>query len=123
MQVRPLDLNRAPAQLSGGNQQKVVLAKTLARGSKVVILDEPTVGVDVGSKSEIYEVIAEIARSGAAVLLISSELPEVINLSHRVYVIQHGVVLAHLEGERINEEVLLRNFFSDPKIKITKEKH
>lgn len=83
--------------LSGGNQQKVLFAKWLFRRPDVMLLDEPTRGVDVGSKFAIYRFIAEIASSGVAVLLVSSELEEVIELSHRVYVLHHGRLVAELD--------------------------
>jgi len=76
--------------LSGGNQQKVVIAKQLASSSKIIILDEPTKGVDVGSKAQIYEIMAELAAQGIAVLMISSEMPEVMNMSDRIYVMSEG---------------------------------
>jgi ABC-type sugar transport system ATPase subunit len=82
------------AQLSGGNQQKVVLAKWLETGPKVLILDEPTRGIDVGAKAEIYHLMAELARQGKAILMISSELPEVLGMSDRVIVMSSGRFVA-----------------------------
>ena len=76
--------------LSGGNQQKVVIAKWLERKPKVFILDEPTRGIDVGARAAIYEVIADLARSGMAVVVVSSDLDEVLGLSHRVMVLSRG---------------------------------
>ncbi|CAM5390266.1 Ribose transport system ATP-binding protein OS=Streptomyces violarus OX=67380 GN=FHS41_003759 PE=4 SV=1 [Streptomyces violarus] len=76
--------------LSGGNQQKVVIAKWLERKPKVIILDEPTRGIDVGARAAIYEVIANLARSGMAVVVVSSDLDEVLGLSHRVLVLSRG---------------------------------
>jgi ribose transport system ATP-binding protein len=76
--------------LSGGNQQKVVLAKWLARGCRVLILDEPTRGIDVGAKAEIYRLVRELAASGTAVMLISSEMPEVLHLSDQINVMARG---------------------------------
>ncbi|RYF75742.1 MAG: sugar ABC transporter ATP-binding protein, partial [Comamonadaceae bacterium] len=78
--------------LSGGNQQKVVIAKWVARGPRVIILDEPTRGVDVGARAQIYEVIAELARAGMAVIVVSSDLDEVLGLAHRVVVLARGRV-------------------------------
>ena len=83
--------------LSGGNQQKVVLARWLARKPKILILDEPTKGIDVGAKSEISELILRLAREGIAILLISSELPEILSLSDRVLVIRSGRLTANLD--------------------------
>ncbi len=91
-------------QLSGGNQQKIVLAKWLRRGPRVLLLDEPTRGVDVGAKTEIYRVVAALAAEGMAVLMVSSDLPEVLSLSHRVLVCRGGGVVAELTGDDIDEE-------------------
>ena len=86
--------------LSGGNQQKVVLAKCLLRDPRVVILDEPTRGIDVGARAAIYEIIASLARRGMAVILVSSDLDEVLGLSHRVMVLSRGVNRGVLDRER-----------------------
>ncbi len=90
--------------LSGGNQQKVVIAKWLELGPAVLVLDEPTRGVDVGAKAEIYRIINELARSGLAVVVASSELIEVLGLSHRVLVTREGSVVGELDGALGNEE-------------------
>ncbi len=92
--------------LSGGNQQKVVLGKWLANKPKVIILDEPTRGIDVGSKSEIYRIVNQLAGEGVSVILVSSELPEVINMCDRVYIMSEG----HIRGE------ISRSEFSQEKI-------
>jgi ribose transport system ATP-binding protein len=113
MGVQPSALERLASQYSGGNQQKIMLGKTLARQTSIVILDEPTVGVDVGAKADIYEIIGSLVAAGAAVLLISSDLPEIINLCRRVYVVNRGTILAHVEGDDIREDVLLGHFFSE----------
>ncbi|MFI5232506.1 MAG: sugar ABC transporter ATP-binding protein [Gemmatimonadales bacterium] len=100
--------NDAPASgLSGGNQQKLVLARWLAAGSRILILDEPTRGVDVGAKAELHEWIAQLAADGHAILLISSELPELLYLSSRVMVLRHGRVVGEVaRGEATEERVL-----------------
>lgn len=95
--------------LSGGNQQKVVLAKWLATRPKVLILDEPTRGIDVGAKQEIYQLIKELAGTGIGILLISSELPEIINLSHRVLVMREMRQVGILEKDEIMQETIIRN--------------
>jgi ABC-type sugar transport system ATPase subunit len=97
--------------LSGGNQQKVVLAKWLARGCRVLILDEPTPGVDVGAKAEIYGLIRKLADAGTAVLLISSDLPELLGLSDRVLVMSRGRLVAELEAEAATEEGVMQAAF------------
>jgi ABC-type sugar transport system ATPase subunit len=94
--------------LSGGNQQKVVLSRWLTADSDILILDEPTRGVDVGAKAELHAWIDERAAAGAAVLLISSELPELINLSTRILVIREGIVTAEVARDRANQDLLLR---------------
>jgi len=100
---------QVPAQtLSGGNQQKLVLAKWLARESRVLILDEPTRGVDIGAKGEIHRLIDELAAAGQAILMISSELPEVLNLSTRVIVMRNGRLVAELARPEATAERVLK---------------
>jgi ribose transport system ATP-binding protein len=111
LRIQPPDPDRPVSQLSGGNQQKVVLARALLRDAQLHIFDEPTAGVDVGARVEVYEFIRQLCEGGRAVLLISSDLPEVVNLSHRVYVVHNGLVRAHLEGDAVTEENVLANFF------------
>ncbi len=96
-------------QLSGGNQQKVVIARTLLAEPSIVILDEPTRGIDVGAKREVYEIIARLAREGRAVILISSELPEVLSLSDRLLVMRQGRVAAELDPSRTSQEEVLKH--------------
>lgn len=93
--------------LSGGNQQKVVLSKWLACDPKVIILDEPTRGIDVGSKSEIYEIIDELAGKGCAVIIVSSELPEIINMCNRCYVMCEGRMTGELSESEFSQEALM----------------
>ncbi|WP_329405826.1 sugar ABC transporter ATP-binding protein [Nocardia vinacea] len=107
LRVRTPSIEQEVRKLSGGNQQKVVLARWLARKPKVLILDEPTRGVDVGAKIEIYHIIEELAESGVAVLVISSELPEVLGLADRIVVMQHGRVTGELDREEASEEAIL----------------
>lgn len=99
--------------LSGGNQQKVVIAKWLNTDCDLLILDEPTRGVDVGAKVEIYNVIHELAQKGYAIIVISSEMIEVISLAHRVYVMSEGTITRELTGDDITEENIMR--FAIPK--------
>ena len=96
------------ASLSGGNQQKVVLAKWLTAGSELLILDEPTRGVDVGAKAELHAWIAARAAEGAAILLISSELPELLGLASRVLVLREGTLRGELTREQATQDALLR---------------
>jgi ABC-type sugar transport system ATPase subunit len=93
--------------LSGGNQQKVALARWLATEPSVIILDEPTQGVDIGAKAEIHTLISDLAASGLAIIMISSELPEVLGMSDRIVVMHAGTVSGTLErGEATQERVL-----------------
>jgi rhamnose transport system ATP-binding protein len=93
--------------LSGGNQQKVVLAKWLSRGPSVIIVDEPTRGIDVGTKSEVHRILVELARGGVAVLVISSELPEVLALADRILVMREGHIVAEIAREDASEETIM----------------
>jgi ABC-type sugar transport system ATPase subunit len=107
LSIRPRGTERPVRQLSGGNQQKVVLAKwLLVEGVKLFIFDEPTRGVDIATKVEIYRIIAELATGGAAVLLISSEMPEVIGLSDRLIVMRDGHIAAELTPDQFSMETL-----------------
>ena len=94
--------------LSGGNQQKVVLSKWLAENPKVIILDEPTRGIDVGAKAEIYTIIDELASRGVSIIIISSELPEIINMCNRCYVMCEGVITGELEESQFDQEAMMR---------------
>jgi len=99
--------------LSGGNQQKVVLAKWLFSDPRILILDEPTRGIDVGAKHEIYMIINDLAAQGIACLLISSEMPEIIGMSDRIYVMSEGRITAELEGKTATQEEIMRHILSN----------
>jgi ribose transport system ATP-binding protein len=107
LQVRAVGAGQVVGQLSGGNQQKVVLGKWLARQPKVLLLDEPTRGVDVGARSEIYALIDELAEQGVAVLLISSDLEEVLGVSGRVLVLHQGRLAGELARHELSEEAVM----------------
>lgn len=94
--------------LSGGNQQKVVLSKWLVRNVKVLIMDEPTRGIDVGAKQEIYKLIAHFAEQGMAVILISSEMPEVLAMSHRIVVMSDGEAIGELERDEASQDKIMK---------------
>jgi ribose transport system ATP-binding protein len=111
--LRPPNIERAVASFSGGNRQKVLLARGLTRGISVFLFDEPTVGVDVGAKIEIYELLKHLLTTGVAVVLVSSDLPEVLNLSHRLYVMHRSRIAAELIGADINEPAVLSHFFRE----------
>nr|WP_295374635.1 sugar ABC transporter ATP-binding protein [Pseudoxanthomonas sp.] len=114
MGVNPLDLKGAVGVLSGGNQQKVLFAKTLLRRPRVLILDEPTRGVDIGARRAIYDVVARLVASGMAVILISSEYEEVANMSHRLCVMRDGLIAASFEGEEATHDAVLAAAFGLP---------
>jgi len=108
MRVRAPHLDAATAGLSGGNQQKLVIAKWLGAQCDVLLLDEPTRGVDVGAKAEIHELIRSLAAEGKAVLAISSELPELIGLCTRILVVRDGRIVGEVAGAEATEEQLMR---------------
>jgi ribose transport system ATP-binding protein len=111
LHLSPLNIERALDHFSGGNQQKVLLAKALSREVKLFVFDEPTVGVDVGTRVAIYQFIRDLCEAGAAILLISSDLPEILHLTNRAYVIHRGILRAELTGRDITEDRVLSNFF------------
>ena len=92
--------------LSGGNQQKIVIGKWLARGARIFLFDEPTRGIDVGAKVEVFEVMDRLARSGAAILMVSSELPELLQVPDRILVMRHGRLTAELRKPVTQEEIM-----------------
>lgn len=111
LNIRSASLGQAVSTLSGGNQQKVLFAKWLEVRPKVLILDEPTRGVDVGAKADIYRIINECAQAGVAVLVISSELPELIGLSDCVHVMREGRLVARLDADGLTEEAVMAHAF------------
>lgn len=123
LDLRPFRPKSSPNAFSGGNQQKIVLARGFVRDYKVHIFDEPTAGVDVGARAEIYAAIDELAREGAAVVIISSDLPEVVNLVDRAYVIAEGSVVGEFEGESLDESQLLPAFFISPHHQNSNDSH
>ena len=112
LNLQPPRIERDVDHFSGGNQQKVLLAKSLTREVKLFAFDEPTVGVDVGTRVAIYRFIKELCEGGAAILLISSDLPEILHLTHRVYVMYRGTLRAELTSAAINEETVVGHFFA-----------
>jgi ABC-type sugar transport system ATPase subunit len=98
--------------LSGGNQQKLVLAKWMLGGAKVVVLDEPTRGIDVGAKRDVYELISQLAGDGVAVVLVSSEMPELLAMSDRIVVMSGGRVHDRLDRAEFDEQRILKAAFA-----------
>jgi ABC-type sugar transport system ATPase subunit len=107
LRVKASSLYIIAGTLSGGNQQKVVLGKWLLNTPKVLLLDEPTRGIDVGAKQEIYATIAKLAESGMAVIMVSSELPEVLGLSDRVIVLHEGKMTGEFTREQATPEAVM----------------
>ncbi len=107
LSVQPADIRRLARQLSGGNQQKVVLAKWLLSQARILILDEPTRGVDVATKVEIYRIIGDLAEKGVGILIISSELPEILGMSDRTIVMREGHLVGEFLTAQASEETLL----------------
>ncbi len=108
LDLRAASLDQDVGLLSGGNQQKVVIAKWLATQPRVIILDEPTKGIDIGSKAAVHEFMAELAAQGLAVIMVSSEIPEVLGMSDRVIVMREGRIVAELADAAMTPEALVR---------------
>jgi ABC-type sugar transport system ATPase subunit len=107
LRVKTPGLHQRVVNLSGGNQQKVVLAKWLCREADILIFDEPTRGIDVGSKVEIYQLINRLAAEGKAILMISSELPEVLGMSDRILVMNRGRIAGEFTAAEATQEKIL----------------
>ncbi|OOY21075.1 ribose ABC transporter ATP-binding protein [Thioclava sp. DLFJ5-1] len=107
LKIKTPSWRQAVGNLSGGNQQKIVIGKWLAMHPRILIVDEPTRGIDVGSKSEIHDLIRELARSGYAVIVISSEMPEVLHVSDRILAMYHGRVIRRFTAEEVTEDSLV----------------
>lgn len=114
LEIKTPSLDQVCQRLSGGNQQKVALAKWLASEAQVLILAEPTQGIDVGVKFELYRLIADLSRQGTGIILISSELPEVLGLCHTILVLRDGQVVATLEAAKADSETVLRYALGQP---------
>jgi ribose transport system ATP-binding protein len=111
--LRPFQIDRAIRLFSGGNQQKAIIARWLAAGSEILLFDEPTRGIDVGAKSEIYHLIENLAAEGKSIIVVSSELPEVIRLSDRVIVMRNGRIAAELQRHELSEQAIVAHAVGD----------
>src|SRR5439155_9157131 len=107
LQVKAGRLDDPVSTLSGGNQQKLVLAKWLSTTPRVLIVDEPTRGIDVGTKAEVHRLLSELAAGGVAVLMVSSELPEVLGMADRVLVMHEGRLVSEIPRDRADEESVM----------------
>jgi ribose transport system ATP-binding protein len=107
LELRPRDVDRPIRTLSGGNQQKVVVGRWLLGGTRLLLLDEPTRGVDVGARAELYQVIHDLAADGVGVLLVSSEVPEVLGLADRVLVMREGRIIHQAPAGELDEDTVL----------------
>ena len=106
--IRAASADMPAGSLSGGNQQKLLLAKTMLTEPRIVIIDEPTRGIDVGTKQQIYRFVRSLAAEGRGVIVISSELPEVMGLADRVLVMRQGRIAGEVAGDAITEENIVR---------------
>jgi ribose transport system ATP-binding protein len=109
LRVKPLNPEFIVVNMSGGNQQKVILARWLLADARLVIMDEPTRGIDVGSKSEIYQIMNDLTERGVAIIMISSELPEVLGMSDRVLVMREGTIVGEIPRAEATEEVIMKH--------------
>ena len=115
LRLRPLNIDKPIGTLSGGNQQKVIIGRWVAADNKVFLFDEPTRGIDIGAKSEIYNLIEKLAQQGKAIVVVSSEMPEIMRISDRVLVMREGQITKELNGDDITEENIARYAINDVK--------
>ncbi|MDB5892979.1 MAG: D-ribose transporter ATP-binding protein, partial [Rhodoferax sp.] len=108
LRIKTPSLDQPVARLSGGNQQKIVIAKWLLRDCDILFFDEPTRGIDVGAKAEIYKLINALAEQGKAIVMISSELPEVLLMSHRIAVMCEGRITGELDAASATQEAIMQ---------------
>lgn len=106
MTVKAANKEMLITSLSGGNQQKAIIGRWLMTAPKVLILDEPTRGIDVGAKSEIYSIIGNLAKQGMAIILVSSEMPEILGMSDRIFVVRNGKIVVECAKEEATQELL-----------------
>ena len=113
LRIKTKDQNNRADSLSGGNQQKIVLGKWLISDVKVLILDEPTRGVDIGAKAEIHKIMCQLAKEGMSIIMISSELPEVLGMSDRILVMHEGRLKGELQRDEANQERIMKIALAD----------
>ena len=105
--IRPSDPEKQVGVMSGGNQQKVVLGKWLMRDLKLLIVDEPTAGIDVGAKDEIYSILEKLASEGVAVIVVTSDLQELLRVSHRILVMRKGNIVKEFKNVEVTQSMVL----------------
>jgi putative multiple sugar transport system ATP-binding protein len=108
LNIKSSSIRQLAVNLSGGNQQKVVLSKWLFAGPEILILDEPTRGIDVGAKYEIYTIINRLASEGKGIILISSELPEILGVCDRIYVMREGRIVGEVQASEASQEIIMK---------------
>lgn len=108
LQIKVADKKLPILSLSGGNQQKVVIAKGLLTEPKVLLLDEPSRGIDIGAKTEVFEIVHQLSEKGLSLIVVSSELKEIMAIADRIYVLSNGKLTGELEGDEITEDTLVR---------------
>lgn len=116
LRIKTAGPGQKSVRLSGGNQQKIVIAKWVAQGARIFLFDEPTRGIDVGAKTEVFEVMDQLAREGAAILMVSSELPELIQVADRILVMRQGRLSGELPGRATQEEIMALAAFAEEEI-------
>ena len=115
LQIKTTGLNQETAYLSGGNQQKVVLGKWLCTEADIFIFDEPTRGIDVGSKVEIYRIMNELTSRGVGIIMISSELPEILGMSDRILIMNNGRLVKEMPVREATQEIILKFALTEKK--------
>lgn len=113
LNIKTPSIEQLVSNLSGGNQQKVVLAKWLLTDSKIIIFDEPTRGIDVGVKFEIYQIMRDLAKQGISIIMISSDMPELLGVSDRIVVMKEGRLVGELCGDEIQQEKVMQYAVAD----------
>ena len=106
MQIKISDINQRIDSLSGGNQQKVIIGRWAMMNSRILIMDEPTRGIDVGAKSEIHSLMNEFTKNGVSIILISSEMPEILAMSDRILVMREGKIVFRCDRDEANQELI-----------------
>ena len=116
LNIKCSSIRQLAVNLSGGNQQKVVLSKWLFSMPDILILDEPTRGIDVGAKYEIYTIINQLAKEGKAIILISSELPEILGVCDRIYVMRDGKIVGELPAKEASQEIVMKYIMTEQEV-------